>query len=63
VEACDSNEEPFGENNLLRVAQENLTASATDSMTGLIQAASVHCDGHFQDDATLIVLKATEKTH
>lgn len=63
VEACDSNEEPFGENNLLRVARENLTASAADSMTGLIRAASVHCDGHFEDDATLIVLKATEKTH
>jgi sigma-B regulation protein RsbU (phosphoserine phosphatase) len=63
VEACNSNEEPFGENNLLRVARENLTASAADLMTTLIRAASVHCEGHFQDDATLIVLKATETAH
>lgn len=63
VEACNANEEPFGEDNLLRVARENLTASAADSMTKLISAASVHCGGQFQDDATLIVLKAAEKTH
>ncbi len=58
VEASDANDEPFGEQNLLRIARENPSSRARDLMGSLIQAASQHCGGHFQDDASLIVLKA-----
>jgi sigma-B regulation protein RsbU (phosphoserine phosphatase) len=58
VEACDAHEEPFGEDNLVRIAQENPGASATDLMGLLMHAASQHCEGSFQDDATLLVLRA-----
>jgi phosphoserine phosphatase RsbU/P len=58
VEACDADEEPFGEDNLIRTARENPGASAADLMSLLIRAASQHCGGQFQDDASLIVLKA-----
>jgi len=59
VEACGANEEAFGEENVVRVAQENRQSSAQDLMGALMHAASEHCGGHFQDDASLIVLKAS----
>jgi sigma-B regulation protein RsbU (phosphoserine phosphatase) len=58
VEACNADEEPFEEQNLVRIAQENPGASAKDLMGLLMQAASQHCGGSFQDDATLLVLTA-----
>jgi sigma-B regulation protein RsbU (phosphoserine phosphatase) len=58
VEACNSDEEPFGEHNMVRITQENARASATDLMGLLMNAASQHCGGSFQDDATLFVLRA-----
>jgi sigma-B regulation protein RsbU (phosphoserine phosphatase) len=58
VEACDADEEPFGEHNLIRVGRENPSASAEELLGLLMRAASRHCRGHFQDDASLIVLKA-----
>jgi phosphoserine phosphatase RsbU/P len=58
VEACNADEEPFGEQNLVRIGQENPGASAKDLMGLLMHAASQHCGGGFQDDATLIVLRA-----
>ena len=58
VEASDADEEPFGEHGVTRVAQENPAASAAELMSLLMQAASQHCGGHFQDDASMIVLKA-----
>lgn len=57
VEACDSDEEPFGEHNMVRITQENASARATDLMGLLMHAASQHCGGSFQDDATLLVLR------
>lgn len=63
VEACNVNEEPFGEHNLVRIAQENLASSAEDLLALLICAASHHCAEHFQDDASLIVLNATSGTN
>jgi len=59
VEACNANDEPFGEHNLIQIAQENLGSSAGHLLTLLISAASHHCSEHFQDDASLIVLNAT----
>jgi sigma-B regulation protein RsbU (phosphoserine phosphatase) len=58
VEACDTDYQPFGEDNLVRIAQENPGAGAQDLMGLLMQAASQHCGGRFQDDATLLVLRA-----
>jgi phosphoserine phosphatase RsbU/P len=59
VEACDVNEEQFGEQRLIGVLRENSQSSAHNLMDLLLRAASQHCDGHFQDDASLIVLKAS----
>jgi len=58
VEACNADEEPFGEENLVRVVRENLQMGAEDLMALLIQGASRHCGERFQDDASLIVVKA-----
>jgi phosphoserine phosphatase RsbU/P len=58
VESTDVDDEPFGEQNVIRIAQENPNACAQELMSSLIEAASKHCDGHFQDDASLMVLKA-----
>ena len=60
VEACGSDDEPFGEENVIRVARENRQCSARDLMEALMRKASEHCGGHFQDDASLIVLKASD---
>ena len=60
VEACNEDEEPFGEDNVVRIARKNPGASAKDLKVLLTQAASQHCGGHFQDDASVIVLKAVE---
>lgn len=57
VEACDADEEPFGEQGLIRVARENPGSSAEELMGLLMRAASQHSGEHFQDDASLIVLK------
>ncbi len=62
VEACNADEEPFGEHTIVQIAQENPTASAKDLMSRLMNAASQHCSGHFQDDATLLVLRAGLRT-
>jgi phosphoserine phosphatase RsbU/P len=58
VEACNADEEAFGEHNLVGIVRENPSSSAQDLMGLLIRAASQHCGEHFQDDASLIVLKA-----
>lgn len=62
VEASNSSDEPFGEQNLIRIARENEQSSAQDLMSLLIRAASEHAAEHFQDDASLIILKATTQT-
>jgi sigma-B regulation protein RsbU (phosphoserine phosphatase) len=58
VEACNPADEPFGEDGVSRIARESLSCGAEGVMKALIGAASEHCGGHFQDDASLIVLKA-----
>jgi sigma-B regulation protein RsbU (phosphoserine phosphatase) len=58
VEACDHDDEPFGEERLTGIARENRTAGAEGLKTLLMQAASKHCGGRFQDDASMIVLRA-----
>jgi serine phosphatase RsbU (regulator of sigma subunit) len=58
IETSDANEKPFGEENLIRIARENRGFRAADLMAELMRGASQQCSGHFQDDASLIVLKA-----
>jgi phosphoserine phosphatase RsbU/P len=58
VEASDTKDEPFGEECLTAIARENREAGADDLKALLMQAASAHCAGKFQDDASLIVLRA-----
>ena len=60
VEACNQDEEFFEEHNLIQIAQEHSQASAEELMGILMRSASQHCGEHFQDDASLIVLKAFE---
>jgi sigma-B regulation protein RsbU (phosphoserine phosphatase) len=59
VEASDTDDTPFGEETVTRIAREKEKAGAEELMRSLIQAASAHCNGHFQDDASLIVLNAS----
>jgi sigma-B regulation protein RsbU (phosphoserine phosphatase) len=58
VEACNVDEEPFGEDCVVKIAREHPGSSARELMGLLTRAASRHCGGHFQDDASLLVLKA-----
>jgi sigma-B regulation protein RsbU (phosphoserine phosphatase) len=58
VEACNQDQKAFGEENLVKVATRDSKAGATEVMNALMQAASEHCGGRFQDDASLVVLRA-----
>jgi len=58
VEVCNHDDEPFGEERLVSIARENRGAGAEQLKTLLMRAASEHCGARFQDDATMIVLRA-----
>jgi sigma-B regulation protein RsbU (phosphoserine phosphatase) len=58
VEASNQDDEPFGEERLIRIARENRGIGAEDLKALVMQTASGHCGGHFQDDASMIVLRA-----
>ncbi|MFZ0283742.1 MAG: SpoIIE family protein phosphatase [Terriglobales bacterium] len=58
VEASDKHDGAFGEANLVKFATRAFSANATEVMNALMQAASEHCGGRFQDDASLVVLRA-----
>src|SRR5438477_1042331 len=60
VEACNADDESFGEQNLISIAEQNPNSSAKELMGLLTRAASQHCGGRFQDDSSLIVLRAKE---
>lgn len=57
VEACGRSSDPFGEERLIRVAAENQQLSAADLHQLILTTVSDHCGGHFQDDASLVVLR------
>jgi sigma-B regulation protein RsbU (phosphoserine phosphatase) len=57
VEACNQQEEEFGEERLVKLTRESAKHSAPSIQNSLLQAVSHHCCGQFQDDATLIVLQ------
>jgi sigma-B regulation protein RsbU (phosphoserine phosphatase) len=56
VEACNTQEEVFGEDRLLQLTRNLANESAQTIQNSLLQALSQHC-GELQDDATLIVLQ------
>lgn len=58
VEACNAEDQPLGEENVIRIARENAAADAEKLLKVLLEAASQHCGGQFQDDASLVVVKA-----
>jgi len=58
VEVCNHDDEPFGEERLVSIARENRGAGAEQLKTLMMRAASEHCGARFQDDATMIVLRA-----
>ena len=58
AEACGRSGEPFGEERLVRVAQQNRDLGAERLHGVILAAASEHCEGHFQDDVSLVVLQA-----
>ena len=58
VEASNQDDEPFGEARLVEMALENRNASASALEKLLTLAAAKHCGGRFQDDASMIVLRA-----
>jgi sigma-B regulation protein RsbU (phosphoserine phosphatase) len=58
VEACNQDEEPFGEERLIEITRENREAGAEGLEKLLRQGASKHCGGPFQDDASMVVLRA-----
>ncbi len=58
VEASDRDEEAFGESCLVSAAREGIEGGAKDVMQHVLECASRHCEGCFQDDATMIVVKA-----
>ena len=58
VEACNQSDEAFGDERVIRIALQNRAATAEDLKKLLMRAALDHCNGHFQDDASLVVLRA-----
>jgi sigma-B regulation protein RsbU (phosphoserine phosphatase) len=61
VEACNENDEFFGEEKLLQFTREAQDCSAAGLLEQLSEAVSAHCSGKFQDDITMIVLQAKIK--
>jgi phosphoserine phosphatase RsbU/P len=57
VEACNASEEAFGEERLIGLARENAALSAENLKLLLMRSAAEFC-GQFQDDASLVVVKA-----
>jgi sigma-B regulation protein RsbU (phosphoserine phosphatase) len=56
TEAANAENEEFGDERLVRVLQENSTATANEIQARILQAAGDFCSGHWHDDATLLVL-------
>jgi phosphoserine phosphatase RsbU/P len=60
TEACDENEESFGEQKLLQLTTQANHCSASGLLQLLMAAVSAHCAAKLQDDATMIVVKVNE---
>ena len=58
TEASDRDEQEFGEANVAEFARKNSIRSAGELNNRLLARVSGFCGGHFQDDATLVVIGA-----
>jgi sigma-B regulation protein RsbU (phosphoserine phosphatase) len=58
TEASGPDEQEFGESNVAEFARTNSTRSASELNSRLLAHVSGFCGGHFQDDATLVVIAA-----
>ena len=56
TEACGGSFDEFGEERLCRLATERHSLPATELHDSLFRAAMAHCEGKFQDDASLLVI-------
>src|SRR3979490_2897537 len=56
TEACNSDDEEFGEERLLQVLQQNPSGSAIEIQKNILKAAADFSRGPWQDDATLLVV-------
>jgi phosphoserine phosphatase RsbU/P len=56
TEACNSQDEEFGEDRLLSVLQENRSASATEIQKSILHSVSEFSHAPWRDDATLLVV-------
>ncbi len=56
TEACNSDDEEFGEDRLLRVLQQNASSSAVEIQKKILQSVADFSHGPWQDDATLLVV-------
>ena len=58
VEACDAQNEPFGEKKLVEIVQKSSNRKAAALQVELISAVAEHCGNKFQDDVSMIILQA-----
>ena len=56
TEASDASGKEFEETNIIAFAAAHATLSAKELNSGLLAQVTTFCDGHFQDDATLLVI-------
>jgi len=56
TEACNSDNEEFGEERLLRVLEENAAQPAVELQKKILQSVAEFSRGAWQDDATLLVI-------
>jgi phosphoserine phosphatase RsbU/P len=56
TEASDPDQEEFGEERLVRLLRENAASTANELQAKIMRAAGDFCQGHWHDDATLLVL-------
>jgi sigma-B regulation protein RsbU (phosphoserine phosphatase) len=56
TEACNSDDEEFGEERLLQVLQQNPARTAIDIQKNILQTVAEFSHGTWQDDATLLVV-------
>ena len=58
TEAEGKDTQEFGEEGIAAFARSNSRRSARELTNGLLESVSAFCGGHFQDDATLVVVAA-----
>jgi sigma-B regulation protein RsbU (phosphoserine phosphatase) len=56
TEACNPEDQEFGEGRLLRILEDGRTLGAGELQQKILDAAGEFCGGHWADDATLLVL-------